>query len=107
MKTDMQSIVDFILKEELIKQELFEQKGEPIDDQWIQDENPVMTKDGRQVIITKVDYKEVPNIIYGQVKLGTKLFDYEWVDDGTCKKALDRYGNPKKADEADMLVKAN
>ena len=102
----MQSIIDFILKEEQVKQELFEQKGEPIDDQWITDENPVMTHDGRPVIITKVDYDKVPNIIHGQVKMKEKLFDYEWNDDGTCIKALDDLGNPKKADEADKLVKA-
>ena len=36
-------------------QQLLEQKGDPIDDQWIQDEKPVMTKDGRQVIITSID----------------------------------------------------
>jgi len=107
MKTDMQSIVDFILKEELVKQSLYEQKGEPIDDQWIQDEKPVMTKDGRQAIVTKVDYKEVPNIIYGQVKIKDDLFEYEWLDDGTCQKALDQRGNPKKPDESDNLVKAN
>jgi len=109
----MQSIIDYILKEEAIKDELYtkqailETKGDPIDDQWIQDEKPVMTQDGRQVIVTSIDYKEVPNIIHGQVKIGTKLFDYEWLDDGTCKKALDRLGNPKKADESDSLVKAN
>ena len=54
-----------------------ESKGQPIDDQWINDEKPVQTKDGRQVIITKVDLKEVPNVIYGQVKMKEKLFDYE------------------------------
>ena len=103
----MQSIIDYILKEERIKQELFEQKGEPIDDQWINDENPVMTNDGRPAIITKVDYKEVPNIIYGQVKIKDKLYDYQWNDEGICIKAIDQFGNPKKPDKADNLVKAN
>ena len=106
----MQSIVDFILKEETIKDELFnkvfETKGDPIDDQWITDENPVMTKDGRQVIVVDVDMKEVPNIIKGQVKMKNKLFDYEWLDDGTCQKAVDQLGNPKKPEDADTLVKA-
>ena len=86
---------------------ILETKGDPIDDQWIQDENPVQTKDGRQVIITKVNYEEVPNIIIGQVKMGTKLFDYEWDDSGMCIKAIDRMGNPKKTEESDNLVKAN
>lgn len=92
----MKKIVDYI----------FEQKGEPIDDQWLNDEKPVMTKDGRQVIITEIDLKEVPNVIKGQVKMGNKLFEYEWLDDGTCQKATDKYGNPKKSDESDNLVKA-
>lgn len=93
----MKSILDYIN----------EVKGDPIDDQWIQDENPVQTKDGRPVIITKVNYEEVPNIIIGQVKIGTDLFDYEWEDSGMCIKALDRYGNPKKPDKSDNLVKGS
>ena len=82
----MQSIVDFILREEAIKEELYikqtimETKGDPIDDQWLNDEKPVMTKDGRQVIIVDIDMKEVPNIIKGQVKIKDKLFEYEWLD---------------------------
>jgi hypothetical protein len=89
-----------------INRQVNESKGQPIDDQWINDEKPVQTKDGRQVIITKVDMEEVPNIIHGQVKMKDKLFDYEWHEDGVCIKAIDQMGNPKKADEADNLVKA-
>lgn len=85
---------------------LFEMKGDAIDDQWLNDEKPVMTKDGRQVIITSIDLKEVPNIIHGQVKMKDKLFEYEWLDDGTCQKAVDQLGNPKKTVDADNLVKA-
>jgi len=102
----MKSINNYI-KESYKKVDVFEMKGDPIDDQWIQDEKPVMTKDGRQVIITKVDYKEVPNIIHGQVKIKDDLFEYEWLDDGTCKKALDQRGNPKKPDDSDNLVKGD
>ena len=94
---NMKNITDYI----------YEQKGDPIDDQWLNDEKPVMTQDGRQVIVTEIDLKEVPNIIKGQVKMGTKLFDYEWADDGTCQKAIDQYNNPKKPTESDNLVKAN
>lgn len=93
----MKKLFDYIL----------EVKGDFIDDQWIQDEKPVQTKDGRQVIITKINYEEVPNIIVGKVKIGTDLFDYEWEDSGICIKALDKYGNPKKPDKSDNLVKAN
>lgn len=82
-----------------------EMKGQPIDDQWLNDEKPVMTKDERQVIILDINLKEVPNVIKGQVKMGEKLFDYEWLDDGTCIKALDRFGNPKKTSQNDNLVK--
>ncbi len=85
---------------------IYEVKGEVIDDQWINDEKPVMTKDGRQVIITSVDMKEVPNIIHGQVKMGEKLYEFEWMDDGTCQKAVDQYGNPKKPNTSDSLVKS-
>ena len=84
---------------------LLETKGDPINDQWLNDEKPVMTKSGQQVIITKVDYEKVPNIIYGQVKIKDKLFEFEWNDDGLCQKATDQYGNPKQPDENDKLVK--
>ena len=86
---------------------ILETKGDSIDDQWLNDEKPVMTKDGRQAIITKIDLDEVPNIIHGQVKIKNELVDYEWLDDGTCQKAIDQYGNPKKPVESDNLVKAN
>lgn len=88
------------------KQFISETKGDNIDDQWLNDEKPVMTKDGRQVIVTEIDLKEVPNIIKGQVKIKDELVEYEWEDNGTCKKAIDQYGNPKKPDDSDKLVKA-
>ena len=94
---NMKNITDYI----------YEQKGDPIDDQWLNDEKPVMTKDGRQVIVTKIDLEEVPNIIHGQVKMKDKLYEYEWLDDGTCQKAIDNMGNPKKPVESDNLVKAS
>ena len=93
----MKSIKDYIY--------INEKEIELIDDQWIQDEKPVKTLDGRQVIVLDVDLSEVPNVIKGQVKMGTKMFDYEWNDDGTCVKALDKFGNPKKPDKSDMLIK--
>ena len=83
-----------------------ETKGDDIDEQWLNDERAVMTKDGRQAIVTSIDLKEVPNVIYGKVKMKDKLLDYEWYEDGTCKKAIDQFGNPKKTDDADTLVKA-
>jgi hypothetical protein len=89
-----------------LTQYITEQKGDPIDEQWLNDEKPVMTKDGRQVIIVSIDYEQVPNIIKGQVKMQEKLFDYEWDDTGLCTKAVDQLGNPKKSVESDNLVKA-
>ena len=84
-----------------------EMRGQHIDMQWINDEKPVMTKDGRQVIITNVNIEEVPNIITGKVKMkDNKLQEYQWNDIGVCLKAIDNFGNPKKADESDNLVKA-
>lgn len=85
--------------------EVLYKKDEPIDDQWINDEKPVKTADGRQAIVTDVDMSEVPNIIKGQVKFQTKLLNYEWEDNGTCIKATDQYGNPKKPVDGDNLVK--
>lgn len=87
-------------------QYITEHKGDPIDEQWLNDERPVMTADGKQVIITKIDYEEVPNIIKGSVKIKDKLYEFEWNDSGICTKALDQYGNPKQPDDNDKLVKA-
>lgn len=84
---------------------VLEYKGEHIDDQWLNDEKPVMTKDGRQVIVLDIDLKEIPNVIKGQVKIETDLVEYEWIEDGTCIKATDRNGNPKQPSENDKLVK--
>ena len=84
-----------------------EMRGQHIDMQWINDEKPVMTKDGRQVIVTNVDISEVPNIIHGKVKMkDDKLQEYEWNDIGICLKAIDNFGNPKKPDTSDNLVKS-
>lgn len=82
-------------------------RGQHIDMQWINDEKPVITKDGRQVLVTNVDISEVPNIIHGKVKMKDgKLQDYEWNDIGVCIKAIDNFGNPKMTDSSDNLVKA-
>ncbi len=89
-----------------LTQYVIEHRGDAIDEQWLNDEKPVMTRDGRQVIVMEIDLSEVPNVIKGQVKMKNKMFDYEWLDDGTCRKALDAMGNPKKPDDDDTLVKA-
>lgn len=89
-----------------IVQIITEMKGDAIDDQWLQDEKPVMTKNGKPVLVTKIDISEVPNIIIGQVKIGDNAFEYRWQDDGMCVKAVDNMGNPKQPDKNDALVKA-
>lgn len=89
-----------------ISQVINEQQNKPIDDQWLNDEKPVKTKGGNQVIITKIDMEQVPNIIYGKVKFGEELLEYEWDENGICQKALDQRGNPKRPTENDNLVKA-
>ena len=81
--------------------------GQPIDDQWIDNQKPVMTKDKRQAIIINRDMSQVPNILKGQVKIMDKMFGYEWEDNGNCIKAVDQYGNPKKPSDSDNLVKAS
>lgn len=86
---------------------LNEHRGDDIDEQWLNDEKPVMTRDGRAVIITEIVLSEVPNVIKGQVKMKNTTFEYEWYDDGTCKTAVDAMGNPKKPDDDDFLVKAD
>ena len=83
-----------------------ERKGALIDEQWLNDEKPVMTKDGRQAIITKIDFKQIPNIIIGKVKHEEELLEYEWDEKGNCTKALDQRDNPKQPEESDALVKA-
>lgn len=90
-----------------LKQYIIEHKGQPIDDQWINDENPVMTKDGREVKILTVDIKEVPNVIIGQVLDNGKTLNFRWNDDGTCINAEDTLGNPIRPSEDDNLVKAS
>lgn len=84
-----------------------EVRGNHIDMQWINDERPVCTKDGRQAIVTNVNIEEVPNVIQGKVKMKDgDLAEYEWNELGVCLKAIDNMGNPKKPDSYDNLVKA-
>lgn len=83
-----------------------ERRGEPIDMQWVNDERPMMTQDGRQVIIVEIDMEKVPNEIVGSVSQFGKLCDYRWSEDGTCVHATDRHNNPVKPTDKDNLVKA-
>lgn len=94
----MRNLVDYI--------NIYEMKGNKIDDNWLNNRKPVMTKDGRNVLIEKIDYSEVPNIIYGKVASNDKVFDFRWEDTGKCIEAQDKMGNPCAPDENDTLVKA-
>lgn len=64
-----------------------------------------MTKNGNQVIVMDVDMSKIPNIIKGQVKVNDRVLEFEWEDNGTCVLARDNYGNVRKPEEDDMLVK--
>lgn len=91
-----------------LEQYIAESKGQPINMEWIDNEKPVMTKDGRQAIVMDVDLSKIPNVIKGQVKMSNnKMMDYEWEENGKCIKSLDMYGNPKKPDDSDNLVCAS
>lgn len=81
------------------------EKGEQLDDQWLNDEKPVKTEDGRQAIITHIDRSQVPNIIHGQVKMIDSLFDFTWEETGKCLTCVDQYGNSKQPSKADNLIK--
>lgn len=82
-----------------------EAKGQKIDDQWISDEKPLQTKDGRTAVVTDIDQSKVPNILKGQVLVDKKMVDFEWDDTGKCLKASDALGNPQTPTDKDTLVK--
>lgn len=84
-----------------------ESVGSPIDDNWLDNEKPVQTKDGRTAVVLDIDISKVPNVIKGQVKNGDVMSDYEWNDDGTCTYATDEHGNPLKPSDNDALVKGS
>lgn len=88
-----------------ISEFLNKKENEPIDDEWLDNQNPVRTADGREAIVLDIDMSKVPNVIKGQVKEKDRLVDYEWEDNGRCIKATNMYGNPQKPTEDDMLVK--
>lgn len=91
-----------------IEKKLVESRGSAINMQWLNDNKPVMTKDGRQVIVMKIDLEQVPNVIIGQVKVNdNEVQEYEWNEFGICLKAVDKFGNPKRPDTADNLVMAS
>lgn len=94
----MKSILNYIIKEDT--------EINNIDDQWINDQKPVQTRDGRQAIIKKVDRSKIPNELIGKVNIKDKLYDYVWDENGICIKAVDQFGNPKKPHQADNLIKA-
>lgn len=85
---------------------IIEKQLENIDTQWINDEKPIKTLDGRQAIVYDIDKSQVPNVLKGAVKMNDSLFEFEWIDNGVCIKATDKLGNPKKPDTSDNLVKA-
>lgn len=87
-------------------QMFLEMRGNAIDQKWLDAKKPVMTKDGRNALIEKIDYSNVPNRIIGKVSDNDKLLNYEWDDSGICLTASDKMGNSCKPEEKDNLVKA-
>jgi hypothetical protein len=83
-----------------------EMRGGVLDQKWLDTRKPVITKDGRNAIIEKIDYSSVPNKLIGKVSVNDNLFDFEWDDSGICLKASDKMGNACKPTENDNLVKA-
>lgn len=90
-----------------IAQEIFESEGQHLDQAWIDNQKPVMTKDKRTAVILDIDISKVPNILIGQVKIGNDMCDYKWEDNGQCVEAKDAHGNPMRPTDNDTLVKAS
>lgn len=89
-----------------LKYYLQESKGQSINQQWLDSKKPVITRDGRNVLIEKIDYSEIPNVIYGKVAWKEQSFDFKWDDTGKCIEAADKMGNPCAPAAADDLVRA-
>lgn len=83
-----------------------ESVGQPIDDNWLNNNKPVQTKDGRTAVVLDIDISKVPNIVVGQVNNDGVMCDYKWNDDGHCIEAKDAKGNPVRPSSDDDLVKA-
>lgn len=87
--------------------QISESKGQSINQRWLDSKKPVMTKDGRNVLIEDIDYSVVPNIIKGKVAWLNKSYDFEWNDTGECINAQDKMGNPCAPNhKTDDLVRA-
>lgn len=85
--------------------QIYESTIRLIDDQWINDDKPVCTRDGRKVYIMGIDMSQVPNVLKGAVSMNGRTFDFEWYDTGECKYAVDNIGNPCRPSEKDDLCK--
>lgn len=105
-QTQKRSNKRMITIKEHITRALNESKGGPVTQQWIDSRKPVMTRDGRQAMIEKVDYSQIPNIITGKVVDNETSAGYEWDDTGKCVSAKDNVGNPRAASRSDDLVRA-
>lgn len=79
---------------------------EPVDSDWLDNDKPCCTADGRPVVIDDVDISQVPNVVTGRVDYGDgKYADYKWNDDGTCTVAADAMNRPVQASTMDYLCK--
>ena len=86
---------------------LMEVTGGNIDQYWLDNKKPVMTKSGLRVVVKDIDYSKVPNEVIGDVETADgKTQEWRWLDNGTCVQAKDLVGNNRLPDENDQLVKA-
>lgn len=84
---------------------LCEVTGGSINQYWLDNEKPVMTKSGLQVKVKDIDYSKVPNEVIGEVVVNGNTQEWRWQDNGVCVQAKDAMGNNRLPDENDTLIK--
>lgn len=84
-----------------------ESKRDPnmIDMEWIDNDRPVITADGYEAKIDRVDMSEVPNQLIGKVYFNNGPQDWVWDETGKCLQCKDEHGNPFKPGDKEVLLK--
>lgn len=85
---------------------LCEVTGGSINQYWLDNDKPVMTKSGLKVKVKDIDYSKVPNEVIGEVVVNGNTQEWRWQDNGVCVQAKDAMGNNRLPDENDTLIKA-
>lgn len=76
-----------------------------IDMEWIDNDGAVITADGYEAKIDRVDMSEVPNQLIGKVYYNNGPQDWIWDETGKCLQCKDEHGNPFRPSEKEMLLK--